>query len=187
MSQENRGYKRKNYFIKKEFQFKFIIKFCLVLLAGIVFSTVLVFLFSQGTLTSSFDNSRLIIKSTGDAIMPTLIITNLVTLGIIVLAAIGVTLFVSHRIAGPMYRFEQDIKRIAKGDLCIRINLRQKDQFSEMAKAFNDMSSSLHEKVSEIDSIIDNLLTPGEKIKTIEDYEKKALELKEIIDRNFSL
>ena len=119
--------------------------------------------------------------------MPTLIITNLVTLGMIVLATIGVTLFVSHRIAGPMYRFEQDIKKIAKGDLCIRINLRQKDQFSEMAKAFNEMASSIHEKVSQIDQKIDTLLTPEAETKTVENYGKKLSELKVMIHKNFSL
>lgn len=183
----DRGYKRSNYFIKKDFQFNFIIKFCFILFVGILVSTGLVFLFSQGTLTSSFDNSRLVIKNTGDAIMPTLFITNLITLAFITLAAIGVTLFVSHRIAGPMFRFEQDIKKIATGDLLVRINLRQKDQFSEMAKAFNEMASSMHEKVSKIDQEIDRVLMADESLKTVEDYEKMASELKGMIHKNFSL
>ncbi len=187
MSQQSRDYKRKNYFIKKEFQFKFIIKFCSILLVGIVLSTVLVFLFSQGTLTSSFDNSRLVIRNTGDAIMPTLLITNLITLGIITISAIAVTLFVSHRIAGPMFRFEQDIKKIADGDLSVRIHLRQKDQFEEMAKAFNEMASSLHGKLSKIDQEMDRLLIPETGQKTVADYENSISELKELLHKNFSL
>lgn len=185
MPQINRGYQRKNYFIKQEFQFKFIIKFCLILIAGIIISTGLVFLFSQETLTSSFDNSRLVVENTGYAIMPVLIITNLITLGIITLAVIIVTLFVSHKIAGPMFRFEQDIKKIAKGNLLVRINLRQKDQFSEMADAFNDMSAGLHGKIIQIDRQIDRIL--NSKSEYNKDFEKKVLELKEIINKNFSL
>lgn len=185
MPQKSRGYQRKNYFIKQEFQFKFIIKFCLILISGIILSTGLVFLFSQETLTSSFDNSRLVVENTGYAIMPTLIFTNLITLGIITLAAIIVTLFVSHRIAGPMFRFEQDIKKIAKGNLLIRINLRQKDQFSEMADAFNDMATGLHGKIIQIDRQIDRIL--NSKSEYNKNFEKKVLELKEIINKNFSL
>jgi len=187
MSQESRTYQRRNYFIKRDFQFKFILKFCLILIAGIIVSTGLVFLFSQQTLTSSFDNSRLVVEQTGYAIMPTLIITNLVTLAIITLAAIGVTLFVSHRVAGPMFRFEQDIKKIAQGDLSVRVNLRQKDQFSEMAYAFNEMALNLHKKILLIDKQADNILAVKTESKIDEEHEKMILELKETINQNFSL
>jgi len=186
MSQKNRGYQRKNYFIKKNFQFKFIIKFCLIIISGIILSTGLVLLFSQGTLTSSFDNSRLVVENTGYAIMPALIITNLITLGVITLAVIIVTLFVSHKIAGPMFRFEQDIKKIATGDLLVRINLRQKDQFSEMADALNDMASDLHGKIVRIDRQIDRILTSRSESEMDTDYKKMVLELKETLNKNFS-
>lgn len=175
-----RDYKRKNYFIKKGFQSKFILKFCFILLCGIILSTGLVFIFSQETLTSSFNNSRLVISSTAEAIMPTLLITNLITLGIITLAAIGVTLFVSHRIAGPMFRFEKDIKRVASGDLSVRINLRHKDQFSEMADAFNEMASSFHGKIVQIDKALDQAM---------EDEKKSApilRDLKAMIQKEFT-
>lgn len=187
MAPGKQQHKRKNYFIKKEFQFKFIIKFSLIIFAGTILSTGLVFLFSQESLTSSFENSRLVIKNTGYAIMPAVIITNLITLGVITLAAIGVTLFVSHRIAGPIFRFEQDIKRVAKGDLSVRIQLRQKDQFSEMERAFNEMIESIHDKVTEIDHEIDRMLTSKPEPKTFADYEKRASELKKLIHKNFSL
>lgn len=175
------GYKRRNYFIKKDFQSKFILKFCFILLCGIILSTGLVFIFSQETLTSSFSNSRLVISSTAQAIMPTLLITNLITLGIITIAAIGVTLFMSHRIAGPMFRFEKDIKKIAGGDLNVRINLRKKDQFSEMAGAFNEMASEFHKKITGINQQIDDAVNNREASENI------LKELKETIQKEFIL
>ncbi len=187
MTKAGQTYKRKNYFIKKEFQFKFILKFCLIMLAGIILSTCFVFIFSQDTLTSSFNNSQLIIEKTGQAILPTILITNLITLALITLAAIIITLFISHRIAGPMFRFEKDIRQIAQGNLKVRINLRQKDQFSEMAKAFNEMSSNLHEKVSHIDQKIDKLIISAQETQETEDYQKQLQELKKMIQKNFSL
>jgi len=187
MKKAGQTYQRKNYFIKKEFQFKFILKFCLLMLAGIILSTFLVFIFSQNTLTSSFNNSQLVIENTGQAILPTIIITNLITLAIITLAAIFIILFISHRIAGPMFRFEKDIRQIAKGDLRVRINLRQKDQFSEMAKAFNEMSSNMHEKVAQIDQKVNNLTISTKETKNTEDFEQQIEELKKIIKNNFSL
>jgi len=131
-------YKRRQYFIKKDYQLKFILKFCLIILAGSIISTGVLFLFSQGTLTSSFEHSRLIIRNTGIAIMPAVILTNIITLILISIAAVVVVLFISHKIAGPMFRFEKDLKEIGEGNLTKTIALRNKDQFTKMAHSIID-------------------------------------------------
>jgi len=106
MSQNQHPYRRRRYFVKREFQFKFILKFCFIILIGVIFSTGLLFLFSQGTLTSSFQLSRLVIKNTASAILPAIIYTNLITLGLITLATIVVTIFISHKISGIKSNFK---------------------------------------------------------------------------------
>ena len=158
MSQQERTYKRKQYFIKKDFQFKFILKFCFIILIGAILSTGLLFLFSQDTLTSSFQQSRLVIKNTSLAILPALIYTNLITLVLITLSTIAVTLFVSHKIAGPLFHFEKELKEIEKGNLTQSIKLRKKDQATDLADSLNKMTSSLHEKVLDIRTVVENLI-----------------------------
>lgn len=163
MSPNRYPYKRRHYFIKKGFQFKFILKFCLIILIGIIFSTGLLFLFSQGTLTSSFQQSRLVIKNTASAILPAVIYTNLITLGLITLATIVVTIFISHKIAGPMFRFEKELKEIGEGDLTKNIRLREKDQITDMADSLNKMIGSLHDKVLTIQTDVEHLLESASK------------------------
>ena len=99
--------RRKQYFINKEFQLSFILKFCSILLVGIIVSTVLLILVSRGTLTSSFENSQLTIKNTATALLPSILLCNLITLGLITLVTIVLTLLVSHKLAGPMFRFQK--------------------------------------------------------------------------------
>lgn len=154
---ETAPYQRKKYLIKKDFQIQFIIKFCLIVLAGVILSTALLFFFSQGTLTSSFDHSRLVIRKTGIAILPAVIYTNLITLGVVSVIMIFVTLYISHKIAGPMFRFEKEIQIIAQGDLSSVIALRKKDQVKEMADSLNQMTRSLNRKISDIRLEIINL------------------------------
>ena len=156
MSQQQ-PYKRRNFFVKKRYQFKFILKFCLITLAGGLLSTGLLVLFSRGTLTSSFQNSRLVIQNTSTAIMPHLIWTNVVTLILITLATIVVVLFISHKIAGPLFRFEKELKIIAEGDLTQKIRLRKKDQITAMAEGLNRMTASLHNKVLEIRTEVEKI------------------------------
>ncbi|WDP92949.1 MAG: methyl-accepting chemotaxis protein [Desulfobacter sp.] len=156
-------YKRRTYFIKKEFQTGFILKFCLVLLAGILLSTALLLALSQDTLTSSYANSRLEIRSTGQAIMPSVILTNLITLGLISLGAVVVMVYFSHRIAGPLFRFEKDLMRVAAGDLSVNINLRKKDQLTDLSSALNHMVLSMHQKVSRVDERLGEIEAAVEK------------------------
>jgi len=150
MSQDTGVRKRKRVFVKKGFQFRFILRFCLVILGGVVISTGLLFFLSQDSLTSSFNHSRLVIRSTSFAILPAVIYTNLIILGLITLATIFVTLIVSHKIAGPMFRFEKEISEIGEGNLSKKICLRKEDQMVEMAGCLNRMVDHLHGKVREI-------------------------------------
>ncbi len=184
MSQNKNPYRR-HYFIKKEFQSKFILKFCLIILAGVLISTGLLFLFSQGTLTSSFHQSRLVIKNTAVAILPAVICTNLITLGLISLATIVVTLFVSHKIAGPLFRFEKEIKEIGQGDLTKKIGLRKEDQITNMAESLNKMTASLHEKVLDIRTGVEHLIESASKQNASQGLIEELNRLNQKIKNNF--
>ena len=151
-------YRRRNFFVKKDYQFKFILKFCLIVLAGSIISTGLIFFFSQGTLTSSFENSRLVVKNTALAILPAIIYTNIITLLMITLATIVAVLFISHKIAGPMFRFEKELKLIGDGDLTKSIRLRKNDQITDIAESLNEMTSNLHRKTVDIQVSMEKLI-----------------------------
>jgi len=69
---------------------------------------------------------------------------------VVVLIAVLVTLVISHKIAGPMFRFDKDIQRIAQGDLKSRIYIRNGDQLEEVANSLNNMIVSLNQKVTTI-------------------------------------
>lgn len=187
MFQQGLTYKRKNYFIKRDFQSKFILKFCLIILIGTILSTGLLFLFSQGTLTSSFQQSRLVIKNTSLAILPAVIYINLITLGLITLATIVVTLFVSHKIAGPLFRFEKELKEIEKGDLTKSIKLREKDQTTNLADSLNKMTAGLHEKVLEIRTGVENLIESASKQNAPQELIEDLNHLHQKIGMNFKI
>lgn len=184
MTEEDKVHKRSRFFIKKEFQTGFILKFCMIFLFGIILSTGLLFFLSQDTLTSSYAKSGLEIRNTGTAILPVVILTNLMTLGLITLAAIVVLLYISHRIAGPIFRFEKDITRVAGGDLTVQINLRKKDQFQNMALALNRMIQSMSSRVAYVDARLLKIQTLNEEGKSVDD---EILKLRTLIRESFIL
>jgi methyl-accepting chemotaxis protein len=184
-----KAYKRRIVFIKKEYQAKFIAKFCLILLAGGVISTLLVLLLSRGTLTTSFEHGRLIVKDTAAAILPTVLLTNAITLVIVIFIAVLTVLYVSHKIAGPMFRFEKDITSVKDGDLTRQINLRKEDQFSDLSKSMNEMISGLREKILAIESEIERVRNRCKKPEEIkkEEIASRLDRLVRFIKENFQL
>ncbi len=155
------GYKRRNYFINKAFQSEFILKFCgLVVLGSAVFGIIL-YLLSKQTLTTSFENSRLVIKSTADYIFPGLLFGGIIAATFTALAASAVVILMTHRIAGPMYRFEKYITEIGSGKLNSDLKIRKKDQFQNMANALNKMTEDLKlglTEVNEVSAKLDKLI-----------------------------
>ena len=74
------------------------------------------------------------------------------------------SVFVSHRIAGPLYRFRTVMKSVASGDLSIRFTLRKKDYLVREADLFAEMIAALREKVgsvkdhcSELEALVEEL------------------------------
>jgi methyl-accepting chemotaxis protein len=179
--------KRRKYLVKKDFQIKFILKFCLLILAGVIASTCILFIFSQDTLTSTFHNSRLVIKNTGVAILPSVIYTNLITMGFITLAAIAVTLLVSHKIVGPLFRFEKELKNIGDGNLTTIITIREKDQIPEMADSINQMVCSLHKKMLDVQKKVDGICESAAAQDTPESLVDELNNLQENIKNNFKI
>lgn len=73
-------------------------------------------------------------------------------LGLLSVAMVAVvavwTLFITHRVAGPIYHLEKVIEQIRAGNEDQRLNLRRKDEFQEMARAFNQLVDELQQKRS---------------------------------------
>ncbi|MFQ5989687.1 MAG: hypothetical protein ACE5K9_07215 [Candidatus Methylomirabilales bacterium] len=59
------------------------------------------------------------------------------------------TIFTSHRIAGPIYRIDQVIRKIAAGDYSQRIRLRRTDGWQEFAEAVNALGEQLDRRRSD--------------------------------------
>jgi len=60
--------------------------------------------------------------------------------------------FVSHRIAGPLYRFRKVFGAVARGDLSVRAKLRKGDYLGKESESLNEMIASLRAKIESIQS-----------------------------------
>jgi len=148
--EDNFKERRRIYLIKRKSQTQFIVRFCLLVIAGALISGAIIYLMSTSTVTTSFRNSRLKIISTADFILPALLLSSLISVVLVGIATIVVTLFTSHKIFGPLYRLEKDVSKVAEGNLKVRFGLRQKDEMKDLAASLNEMTQALRNKVSEV-------------------------------------
>lgn len=185
--QTNSKFKRRQYFINRKFQTGFMLKFFAVLFSGAVLSVMVTLLTTQETLTSSFEGSRLVIEKTSLAILPSVIFTNLITSLVVGIVAVVVILLVSHKIAGPMYRFEKDIEEISQGDLRKQIKTREGDQFSSVAINLNQMVSNLNGKISEVEADLNALAESAADLELPQSFRDDLDSCRRAIDIHFKL
>lgn len=60
-----------------------------------------------------------------------------------------VSAVISHRMAGPIFKFEKSCATVAEGDLAHRVYLRQGDQLTDLQDQFNNMAGAVDEVVKE--------------------------------------
>ncbi len=63
-----------------------------------------------------------------------------------------VSAVVSHRMAGPIFKFEKSCSTVAAGDLTHRVYLRKGDHLTELQEHFNNMVEAVHASVREMES-----------------------------------
>lgn len=83
---------------------------------------------------------------------------------------------VSHKIAGPIYKFEKICNSIAKGDLTQRVYLRRGDLLVDLQKSFNEMLENIHFITKLNEELKNNLKSKNIETEKIEEIEKKIKE-----------
>jgi methyl-accepting chemotaxis protein len=74
-------------------------------------------------------------------ILPPLLINDIAIMVLIVVVGI----FTSHRIAGPVHRMTEDISRTLSGERGVRVRLRRRDAFPELAEKVNVLLERIDE------------------------------------------
>ena len=68
---------------------------------------------------------------------------------IVVIVILGVlSIFVSHKIAGPVYRLKRSLEQITAGDLALRVHLRKGDDLQDLADQLNLLTAEMQQFVS---------------------------------------
>jgi methyl-accepting chemotaxis protein len=84
---------------------------------------------------------------------------------VLIVIAVAISLYVSHKFAGPIVHLEKSIERIASGDLTHKIYLRSGDELKYLADYFNYMVGRFKSFVESDRKITNDVLVKLEEIK----------------------
>lgn len=177
-----------SFFLKKDLQGRYVLSYFLFVMVGSIVFALVLGLFSADTLTIVYENHDLRLGQT-----PAILLTKVlgaqwafIIFGglLVVVGAIVLT----HRVAGPMYRFESTLDEMIKGNIGINIILRKKDEGQELAAKINQFNSMLSTNVAEMKQIVEESEGVVEKLRVVLDKsdsdQELSVSLGRIVDLN---
>jgi methyl-accepting chemotaxis protein len=142
--------KRKIYFIKKDFQSRFILRFAAVATVWSAASVLLFFYLANKKLEEIRYSSHIDIATTSELLLPVTIGSLAVSL-LIFAGILGYAIHtLLHKLSGPLGQLRRDIARIEGGDLTSDIILREKDEFQDLAADLEEMRKELRARIARI-------------------------------------
>lgn len=149
-----RPYRRRQFFIDKQFQTKYMLLTILMLLAYTAVFVVIIF--TPYILPLHFN---LPMEERAEAARVLLILhKNVWPALLLVIPLLGtLSIFITHKIVGPIYRLKKALKEITEGNLDTRVTLRKGDDLQDLAEHVNLLSEELRTFVAALNRDYDTL------------------------------
>lgn len=162
-----------NYSIKKQMQFRLLVRVMLIVLINTAILSAFFYFYSNQEIGQSFRHFHIQARNFLDFLLPAIVIALII--GIIV--AFIIALFFPHKIAGPLYRMEREIKeKVSEGNLTVRFSVRKGDEVGELAEALNIMIEKLKLKLGKIKTASDELAVCSNNVNKGDEHLKKILD-----------
>jgi len=131
--------KKLNLQVKRSFQMWLLARIMGTVLLSSVVAAIILYFYSNREVGQSFYEAHITIRRVSDLLIPVIIAGSIVSL----ISGAFLALFLPQKIAGPVYRMEQDLKAVQDGDLEKEVKLREGDPMQGLAETINKTLNSL--------------------------------------------
>ena len=143
-------YKRRNYFIDKGAQSRFIIGFVLSSMLGGIIGVACFVYFARQKIDATLYSMRLPEVAVGELLIREMFVTLGVTSLIVLVLFFLTARKVFKRIDGPLKKMAGVIRRLGQGDLQDEVKLRENDEFQNLAQELDGMVKNMQSSFSSI-------------------------------------
>jgi HAMP domain-containing protein len=124
---------RKKFMVERGFQIRFMAVIIIAMVLIALVTGMSMYTAVMQTLVNQFHGESLAVIQ--HAITAKLFVRSL----LLIFAIAIISVFISHRIAGPIYKFERILEAMAAGQKVREITLRKHDEFYRLAQAINEL------------------------------------------------
>ncbi len=154
-NQKFKGRKKLNLKVKREFQSWMLRRVFVVVGISALIAACILYFYARAEVVGSFFEAHVKIRRVSELLLPVIAAGSAVSL----VAGGLLALFLPQKIAGPIYRIEQELKKVASGDLTTRFTLRNGDTLQDFAADMSQTIESLRHTVDQAKQSLDALET----------------------------
>ena len=112
----------------------------------IIVASILLYLYSKGVVDAEYLSFKTDVRRVSEVLLPVLIAASLTS----IICGLLIALFLPQKIAGPIFRIEQDMLQVSKGDLTKSISLRCADILKEHSETINMAVGNIGNMVKDV-------------------------------------
>ena len=177
-SKSYRDRRKLNLAVKRKFQGWLLKQVLLAVVLSAVVAALILYFYARQEVVGSFFDAHVKLRRVSDLLLPVVLSGSLVSL----IGGALLALFLPQKIAGPLYRIETDLAKVAEGNLATRVKLRDNDTLQDFAGCVDETVVALRQRVIEIQQRherLESALSSGQP----EQARAAAAALKESLDR----
>lgn len=176
--------------VEKSFQKRILFRLLLLSLFGVILMSCIIYLLANENMERTFFSIHQGVRSTWQALFPAIFIGGSLTLLVSTVTVFYVTLYQSHKIGGPIYRFKQVMEKLNEGHLNETVTLREGDYMSDLAESLNSAIHVTRDKIFKLkkeamlldDAMKDTISETNSPIDTLRDLKVKIKNINKILD-----
>ena len=141
---------RKIYFIKKDFQTRFIVRFVVTTTVWAAAAVSLFALLGSRRLQEVLYSPHINIRTTMELLMPSALQAHVISLALFAAILVYAIYALWKRLSVPLYCLKKDLARVSSGDLGSGITLREGEEFRDLASDLDGMRNGLRQKFARV-------------------------------------
>ena len=174
--------------IQLSFSMGFQIKYCLIIAAIFIGASVLLFLLMNKALSGNYLESLRTLYFLDQNLSLYLSIIAFLQVCLILVLTLVITLLVSHRIAGPVFRYEAVLSKIVSGEYPLSVATRDTDQLKPMVDSLNQLTIRCRETfegLQDLSKAVAAEINPQESVdkKSLESFRQKISAVRANMDK----
>jgi len=151
--------RRRRFIVEGNFQTRFMLRFVIIIIGATLLASAAllgIFFFKYQHGEADLSNLIILVSPEGgtkvSSLFQVVLIPVLVVNLLILCIVIPYSLVHSNNIAGPIYRFEQSLDNLLKGEMDFMVQLRKKDEFKYLASKMNALVDYMRRNIDEVRS-----------------------------------